>query len=164
MLKYLFNGFLLFLPVFLWNAVLFKKLPPYYQPQSWDRIPKGLDAAENILRILTFLLPLLFSIGFRTKVQIAGWILYLAGLTLYFVSWVVQINGKNNRWHKGLLFRTAPAFTTIFWLTGIGLAGGVSWLPWFDYRRVYFPVMMAFTAVHLVHACLVSRASTADGH
>jgi hypothetical protein len=44
---------ILLIPVFLWNALFYKKLPEFYQPAVWDDVPRSLDITENILRCLT---------------------------------------------------------------------------------------------------------------
>jgi len=155
MTDYLLNCFLLFIPVFIWNAVFFKKLPDYYQPAVWDRIPKALDVSENILRYLSFFIPILFRIDFGTGVQVTGLVLYLAGLAVYFTSWVVQMNRKHGRVSKSPVFRMAPAYTTSIWLTGIGLIGRQS--PVAHLRTAWFLIMAAFIIVHTYHSYLVYR-------
>lgn len=57
------NGFLLLIPVFVINIVLYKKLPEFFKPAQWDNIPKYVPIAENIFRYLSFLLPMIMIIG-----------------------------------------------------------------------------------------------------
>ena len=155
MMQYLLNGILLFIPVFIWNAVFFKRLPDFYQPENWDNIPKALDVSENILRYSSFVMPILFKLDFSTVSQRIGLVLYLAGLLIYFISWMVQIIYKDNKISAGLLFRAAPAYTTIIWMTGIGLIGKYSYIP--NLQKFYFPVIAIFTIIHTSHSYIIWR-------
>ena len=153
MMHYLLNGFLFFIPVFIWNAVLFKKLPEFYQPSSWDNIPKALDVSENIFRFLSFFTPVLFKIDFSTGSQVLGLILYIAGIFIYFTSWILQIMFRERALSKRLFFRAAPAYTTVIWLTGIGLIGKYTFIP--NVQKLYFIIMSVFVVVHTCHSFII---------
>lgn len=155
------NCFWLFIPVFIWNAIFYKKLPEFYQPAIWDNIPKALDVAENGLRYLSFLIPILLKIGFSASTQKIGLALYLGGLLVYFASWSVQLNPNRSVLSKSLGFRLAPAYTTIIWLLGIGLIGRESWFSSFNLQALYFPIIIAFVSVHTYHSYTVYRKTKA---
>ena len=157
MAKFLLNCLLLFIPIFIWNAVFYKKLPEFYQPAIWDNIAKPLVIAENILRYLSFSIPILFKINFDTCIQIIGLFLYFVGLLVYFTSWIFQINHKANTLSKNILFRMAPAYTTIIWLVGIGLIGKYSFISFLNIQVIYFPIIIAFVIVHTCHAFTIYK-------
>lgn len=161
MAGFLLNCFWLFVPVFIWNAIFYKKLPEYYQPAIWDNIPKVLDVTENGLRYLSFFIPILLKIGFSTSTQRIGLALYLVGLLVYFASWVVQMNPDSCALSKSLGFRLAPAITTIIWLVGIGLIGRESWVSSFNIQAFYFLIIIAFVSVHTYHSYTVFRKTKA---
>ena len=162
MMQYLLNGFLFFIPVFIWNAIFYKKLPEFYQTAVWDNIPKVLDVTENILRFSSFLIPLLFRIDFSTNSQRIGLVLYLAGIIVYFSSWLIQIIFKDKKFSGVLLLRAAPAYTTIIWLMGIGLIGKHAFLP--NIRKIYIPAIAAFVVVHTFHSYIVWKKSVDYNH
>lgn len=63
------NAFLLLIPIFVWNALFWSKLPPEYEEKSFDRgVPKFLLILENIFRIVIFSLPLFMHIDYSTLV------------------------------------------------------------------------------------------------
>jgi hypothetical protein len=157
-IPYLLNGFLLFIPIFLFNVVLFSRLPEFYQPARWDRIPKPLDLAENIFRFTVFFLPMLLKLDVSSSTASRGWLLYGIGLLIYFASWLVQIFFGQKPFARRWLFRAAPAYTTILWLGGIALLCPVSFIPWVDVRLVYLVCVAIFVFIHTTHAALVYRA------
>ncbi len=154
-MQYLQNGILLFIPVFIFNAVLFRRLPNFYQPALWDQIPKPLDVAENIFRYAVFLLPIFLKVDL---VPPAGWIglgLYIGGVLVYFGSWLIQMVYRERRFVQRLAFRAAPAYTTIFWLMGVSLLCPVSFIPWINVPLIYRICVWIFVVIHTLHACLV---------
>ncbi len=155
MLNLLCNGFLLFIPILIWNIVLSSKLPGFFKPLTWDKIPKPILFIENIFRYLSFLLPLLMIIDFKSNVYKYGVILYFIGVITYFISWILQFKFSNNRYNKSLLIRGAPAYTTIIWLAAIGLICNKTYIPALQVKFIYFIVISIFTITHTVHAYLV---------
>ena len=156
-LHYARNCFLLFIPIFIWNAVFYRKLPSGYQKPAWDDIPRWLAVAENVLRIIVFAFPLMLRFSLTQPVQRAGLVLYCAGTAVYFLSWLVPMLSPASRWSRGGPGFTAPAHTTIFWLAGVSLIGQETTvgLPYAFY--IYGIVCLLFWAVHTGHACLVFR-------
>ena len=165
-MRYLVNGFLLVAPLLALNMALAGRLPAGYQPAAWNAVPAGVCIAENVLRLPTFLLPVLLPISFSGAVQRVGAVLYAVGAAGYLASWAVQILRPNAAWSTGRAGFLAPAYTPALWLTGIGLLGAepiiphLRYLPW-----IYLGTVLAFLAVHNLHAELVHRRlSRAAGH
>jgi hypothetical protein len=122
--KYLFNSFLLTIPILLWNIVLADKLPKAYQPEIfWDNIPLLVTYGENIARLLMFLFITLMPLNISTNTQKKGFMLYVVGALVYFASWLVLIYFPTSMWSTSVFGFLAPACTPLFWLIGIGLIG-----------------------------------------
>ncbi len=154
--NYLGNGFVLLLPVFLWNFFLTSRLPESYQLQNfWRGIPHSIALTETVLRILIFSLPLFFRLGFQTPGQKLGWLLYFCGLVLYFASWLMQIYFPDSLWSQSVIGFTAPAFTSALWLVGIGLIGRTLFFKIPYHYSIYLGITAGFVLVHSAHAYLV---------
>jgi len=89
--KYLLNCFILLIPIFLWNIILVDYLPKTYSPEIfWKDIPKLIGYSENILRIVVFVLPVIMIFALKTKLQRIGLLIYLTGLIVYLLSWIIN--------------------------------------------------------------------------
>ena len=153
---YLSNCFLLLLPVFLWNILLTTYLPKSYGPEIfWKNIPPIIGVSENILRILTFSIPVLMIFSLKTKLQKKGFVLYLIGLVLYFLAWTVMILYPESNWGQSLIGFMAPAFTTIIWYIGIGLIGNKAFLKIPYISLIYICLAIFFVLFHSIHAYIV---------
>ena len=150
--KYLFNCFLLTLPILIWNIVLTKKLPKDFQPDIfWKDIPAFLTYGENISRIAVFMLSLLIPLSVSTIIQKRGLFLYIIGTILYFASWIALIYFPNTKWSHSALGFMAPAYTPILWLIGIGLIGNSFYFN-LPYRRSLFILTsIVFLIFHNLH-------------
>ncbi|MBN1501866.1 MAG: hypothetical protein JW982_17035 [Spirochaetes bacterium] len=156
--KMLFQScFILLVPVFLFNAVFYKKLPEMYQNRKWDNIPRVLDASENILRAVVFIIPVLLKISFESAMQKTGLLLYFAGMTVYFLSWIMQTNFPDTKWSRSCAGSTAPAYTTLIWFTGISLIGQELIINYNYVWIYYFSAVVCFVSVHTLHAFIVFR-------
>ena len=87
--------------------------------------------------------------------QPLGWFLYFGGLAVYLVSYCLQIWFPASGWSQSLLGFTAPAWSTLFWLTGIGLVCKQSWLPLNWHRVIYLGIAFLFLTFHIGHTSLV---------
>ena len=86
------NGIWLTFPILLFSLSLMSRLPAALTPALFNKgIPDVLLYGENIGRILVFGLPAFFSIGISTKTQKRGLALYLAGVALYYLSYLAVI-------------------------------------------------------------------------
>lgn len=153
MKKYLQSCFLLLIPIFAWNFAFTQILPEAYaSPEIWDKIPASLSLTENILRVIVFLLPLLFSLSIQSKGQKNGFLLYIAGVLIYFFSWIIQIYLPGSSWSNSMLGFMAPAYTPLLWLVGIGMIGKKSFVKISRLQSYYFIAVILFVAVHSFHA------------
>ncbi len=72
-----------------WNIFLTGILPAPFQPEIfWNRIPSSLAVAEQVSRIAIFALVLLMPLSATSKTQKKGLIIYIAGVLIYFASWL----------------------------------------------------------------------------
>lgn len=151
--KYLFNCFLLTIPILVWNLILTNKLPKAFQPETfWNNIPSFLTYGENISRTIVFLFTLLMPLSIVKPTQKKGVILYVTGVVLYVASWLILISFPNSIWSNSLLGFIAPAFTPLFWLIGIGLIGDSFYFN-LPYRRWFFILTsIIFLVFHNMHA------------
>lgn len=164
MLHYFLNCFLLFIPVFLWNIFLTKRLPvSFSKAVFWKDIPKWVSAPENILRLAVFVLPVMMPLAAHTEAQEIGWCVYAAGLLLYFASWMMQIYRAQSVWSRSAAGFLAPAYTSVFWLAGIGLIGSETFVAIPYHAVVYWTLAVLFTAFHTLHAYVVFARVRATG-
>ena len=99
-------------------------LPTALTPAQFNRgIPDLLLNVESIGRILVFAMPAFFSIAISTKTQKRGLALYLAGLTLYCLSYGTQNFFPDSAWSNSTIGFAASAYTNVFWMIGLGLLG-----------------------------------------
>jgi len=157
--EYFRNCFLLFIPVLVWNILLYKRLPEFYQAEKWDAIPGLLDKAENLFRFFAFALPLGLRLEISGTVELYGLVLYVIGVLVYFVSWFIQIRFPDSRLAGTGFSRMAPAWTTIVWLVGIGLIGRSNFFGIRNGTVLYLAVVVTFVSIHTYHAWYVWKAN-----
>jgi hypothetical protein len=135
----------------LWGA-----LPSTYSPeQFWEGIPSWLGFWENTFRILIFALPGLLLFSKSDSSESLGWALYGGGLLGYLASYLMQVFYPNSEWSLSLIGFTAPSWTPLFWLLGIGLVCRNSWLPISWYRIIYILCAISFLVFHIAHTGMV---------
>ncbi len=155
-LKYASNCFILVIPILLWNVLLANSLPRGYSRTFFEKdIPLIIDTTENILRIIVFSLPLLMPLTIKINSQKIGLGIYLMGLAIYFLSWIMQIYYPDSNWSSSLFGFLAPAYTTIIWFIGIGLIGNKLFIK-IPYKPIiYIAISAVFVVVHTTHAYIV---------
>jgi hypothetical protein len=150
------NGALLIIPPMVITFGLWGALPAAYRPDIfWKDIPNWLGLFENIFRVLALSLPGILYFGRKEKFQSLGWYLYIVGLTVYLVSYLMQIVFPDSAWSQSILGFTAPAWSTLFWLAGIGFVCMRSWLPIPWRRAIYLLCASIFLIFHIGHTALV---------
>lgn len=155
-LQYALNCFILLIPIFLWNIFFATSLPRGYSIEFfWKDIPPIVGTTENILRIIAFFLPLLMPLTIKTTSQKIGLGIYLAGVAIYFLSWIMQIYYPDSAWSSSLFGFLAPAYTTIIWLIGIGLIGNKLFIKIPYHPIIYIAISAVFVFVHTTHAYIV---------
>ena len=150
------NGWLLLLPILLWNQVFAKKLPAAFSPEIFDRgIPISLTNAENFFRLVVFILPLFMPVSLTTQTQKLGMGLYGAGTVIYFLSWMALMVFPESRWSRSAAGFLAPAYTPLIWLVGIGLVGSSLYFSIPYWPGIYLICAVLFTCVHVSHVSIV---------
>ncbi len=148
------NGFLLILPLLIWDAIFTPHLPAAYQ--SAVRIPWLLATGENVTRWLVILVPILMPLAIKTTRQRIGLIVYALGILLYFTSWLVPILSPTSSWSTSAAGYLAPAYTPAVWLARITLIGDSLYVRRLPYRAWYYGVLAAvFVSLHVTHAVIV---------
>ncbi|MCK5128943.1 MAG: hypothetical protein KAQ68_03755 [Clostridiales bacterium] len=149
------NGFVLMMPIFIWNIIFTSKLPSPFEARNFDvGIPQYILLGENLFRAVVFILPILFTIDMSTRVGKIGLLFYLAGCLIYFASWLLIIYMQDSSWSTGIFGFTAPAYTPIIWLVGISLMTG-SYNIKIPYTRWHYLVpCIVFIGVHTIHSIM----------
>ena len=154
--QYLYNGVFLLLITMLWNIIFYEYLPEAYSLENFRmNIPAIVLAGENVFRILTFGFTIFLMLGLSDRTQKAGLILYVGGVILYFASWAAQMFLPDTIWSRSLLGYTAPAYTSIIWLLGIGFLGKELVIGKIPYNRIVFiTISIVFVVFHTAHAVI----------
>ena len=152
-MEYLWNCFWLTLPILLVNLLFATRLPATYQSAVfWCDTPRWIAVGENASRIVVFVAPLFMPLYIANSVQLAGLALYLVGLLVYVLAWVMQIWYVQTRWSSSRLGFMAPAYSPAFWLAGMALISerlyfGKIYRPW-----MFLVISTVFLAFHNAHA------------
>jgi hypothetical protein len=154
--KYLFNCFILTIPILIWNMVLANKLPKEFQPEIfWNNIPTSLTYGENVSRIAVFFITFLMPLSLSSSTQKKGLLIYLIGILLYFSSWLMLIYFPDSTLANSMLGFLSPAFTPLIWLVGIGLIGNSFYFN-LPFRRWFFILLsIVFLLFHNVHTYII---------
>ncbi len=140
------------LPPLIVSLALWSRLPEAFSPDVYGRdIPGWMSVFENVLRALVFAVPVLFPIGRRRR----GWVLYGVGVGAYVASYAALIVWPQSDWSTSAMGFTAPAWTPLAWLAGIGLIAGPAFFPRWLEPRHYLLLALLFAAVHTLHAARV---------
>jgi hypothetical protein len=118
----LLNCIWLILPLLAWNLVLGPRITQA-AITSDAHSPKWLLAAENVVRILVFALPLLIPLQIKDVWSKAGLAVYIAGTLVYFASWLPLILAPHSAWSVSPAGLLAPRLTPFLSFLGIALIG-----------------------------------------
>jgi len=152
------NGIWLTIPPLLFSFSLMNYLPEALTPATFnENIPPILVMGENIARIFVFGMPLFFSVGLSTRTQKRGLALYLVGIVLYYLSYLLLIWAPDTAWSNSLVGFAAPAYINIFWMSGLGLLGEKFYFPArLRYRpRFFIAPAIIFLIFHITHTVIV---------
>jgi hypothetical protein len=146
------NGFLLMVPVMIWDSLLTAALPAAYgNNNEWQAGNPGLATAENLFRWLVVLLPILMPLGLASRRQRAGLAFWTVGTLTYFASWVAVIAWPESAWSLSAFGFLAPAYLAFPWLVGIGMMSERLYIR-SPYRWWQYVVLSAaFTVFHTGH-------------
>ena len=156
MKKYLLNCFLLLIPIFIWNMLFYNKLPNAFSAEVfWKDIPPLIKKGENIFRMIVFVMPAFMVLSVRSKAEKRGLRVYLIGLVLYFLSWLMLIFLPESFCSTSLLGFTAPAYTTMVWFIGIALIGNKIFFRKLKITKLYVVLSTLFVIYHTWHVVIV---------
>lgn len=146
------NGFLLMVPVMIWDSLLATSLPPVYgNSAEWGAAYPGLATGESLSRWLVVLLPVLMPITLATRRQRIGFVVWTAGTAAYFTAWIAVIAWPDSAWSRSAIGYLAPAYLALPWLVGIGMMSDRLYVR-SPYRWWQYVVLSAvFTAFHVAH-------------
>lgn len=154
--KYLSSCFLLLIPLLLWNILLADYLPKAYDPDIfWKDIPNWIGHSENTLRLVVFIIPTVMILSLKTRLQKIGFGIYLTGIIIYFLSWIVVIIYPLSDWTTSLIGFMAPAYTTLVFFIGIGLIGSKSFFKIPYLSLFYICTSILFVIFHSAHTYIV---------
>jgi NADH:ubiquinone oxidoreductase subunit 6 (subunit J) len=156
------NGIWLTFPPLLFSLILMSFLPNSLTPAQFNRgIPGAVVNVESIGRILVFAMPAFFSIGISTKTQKRGLALYLAGVTLYYLSYGTQNFFPDSAWSNSTIGFAASAYTNVFWMIGLGLLGEKFYFTErLRYRPIFYIIpAVVFVIFHTIHAVIYHQQS-----
>lgn len=156
------NGIWLTFPILIFSFSLMNSLPSELTPAQFNKGISGeLLICENIVRIFVFTMPAFFSVGISTNTQKRGLTLYLAGVILYYLSYLTLIIYPDSSWSTSMIGFVATAYTNIFWMIGLSLLGEKFYFPKrLRYRPVfYFAPAIVFLILHTAHAIVVYQRS-----
>lgn len=150
------NGYILFIPILLFNYIFVKYLPPAYEMKSFNtNIPKQISIGELIGRLFVFGLPLFMSLNYSTASGKHSLALFIIGVFIYFSSWIALILFPDSLWSRSFIGFTAPAFTPIIWLAGFALLVDSFYFK-IPYNRLYFIIPSIFFVIfHFSHSLFV---------
>ena len=155
-LKYLLNCFLLITPALILNLLWATRLPPMWQVDFfWKDIPPAIAYGENISRIFINFLPVFMPLRVSTKRQRTGLVIYIIGMLIYFLAWILLVYSPQSMWSTSLIGSTAAAWTSLLWLIGIGLIGDSLYIPSRYRSWMYILLSVIFAAFHTLHAVIV---------
>jgi hypothetical protein len=149
------NGAFLFIPIFAWNIIFTRYLPPAYEAKSFDvNVSRFILIGEGIFRTIIFGMPLFMKLNFTNHSGRVGLWLFLCGVCIYFLSWILLILFPGSSYGKSLLGFTAPAYTIIIWLIGFALIAD-SYYVNIAYSKWHFIVpSIIMTCFHFAHSLI----------
>jgi len=154
--KIMTNGYLLIIPIIIWNMAFFSYLPPPFKPENFNSdIPLWITVGENLFRAVLFIFPVFFKINIKTSLKNKGLITYLSGVVLYFSSWLAIIFSPASAWSSSILGFSAPAYTPIIWILGLSMMVDSYYFK-FTYSKWHFLLpSMSLLVFHISHVIYV---------
>lgn len=137
----LLNCFYLVLPVLIWNFIFASKLNQDIFKLEIE-YNKYLYITEDVLRYLSFILPILLPIKITQSWQELGIVIYLIGIIIYFISWLPVLLMPENNFTNNKIVLFAPFVTPIVFFTGIALLGD---------SLIFFIISILFVGIHLIN-------------
>ena len=129
------NGFLLIVPILIWNLAFWRLLPA--GAGGSEPVPMSLQWAEHLFRAGVFGMPAFLKIQSHGSVGHLGWAIYLVGSVVYFASWLPWLRGVES---EEIVLLLAPYLTPMLVFTGIAILCR---------SRTYACVAFAFVGIHV---------------
>lgn len=153
--KLLKNGLIPLLPIFAWNYIFISKLPLAYQPQLFNQdIPGFIILGENLFRFIIFIFPVFFELSMAKPVQRKGLAIFIIGVVLYFVSWLILVYMPGSSWSHHVIGFSAPATTPLIWLIGLSMMMERCYVFNCSKWHYIIPVIL-FSGFHVYHSIYV---------
>jgi hypothetical protein len=152
------NGYIVFLPILLWNALFYKHLPPAYEIKSFNsNIPPLISTGEKLGRIIIFGLPVFMRLNITAPTGKIGFLTLILGIIVYFTSWLLLIFFPKSSWAKSAIGFTAPAYSIIIWLIGFAFTANSYYFK-IEYSKWHYMLpSILFTGFHFSHSFFVYR-------
>jgi len=149
------NGYILIIPVIIWNISFLSSLPTPYQSEIFNyNIPLWIIVGENLFRTVIFIFPLFFKINIKISFENKGLITYLSGILIYFSSWLAIIIFPYSAWSTSVLGFSAPAYTPIIWILGLSMMVNSYYFK-FNYSKWHFLlpsiILIFFHISHVIY-------------
>jgi hypothetical protein len=136
------------------SFALADRLPLPFQGEKFNRgVPQHLQNAENISRIASFALPFFITIGFSRTRQKVGIVIYVAGVLLYLMSYLLLIWAPQSEWSASRWGFCTAAYINIVWMVGLAFCGeSFLWRKGLRFRpSIYLIASLTFLAFHVTH-------------
>jgi len=156
--KIVTNGYILIIPIIIWNICFFSYLPSPYKPENFNNdIPLWIIVGENLFRTVLFIFPVFFKVNIKISFKNKGLITYLVGVVIYFSSWLAIIISPASAWSTSILGFSAPAYTPIIWILGLSMmVDAYAFNFKFNYSKWHFLLpSMSLIVFHISHAIYV---------
>jgi hypothetical protein len=149
-LVYIKTCFWLFVPIIIFNAIFFQKLPSFYL----KNISHTVVVIETIARIITIAFSLVMAITLDNKIGKIGLLIYIICTLIYFSSYFIVIYFSNTVFCKNINVLLAPYWTSVLFLIGIGLVGNKLFINIPYHYVVYIILAFIFSTIHTYHGYL----------
>jgi hypothetical protein len=154
--RYLLSCGVLTVPILAWNVVFTRFLPPALASNEFSRdIPPLVTYGENTLRVVVMVLPFLMPLDVVTIGQRRGIVLFVVGMTLYFLAWVPLMIVPQSWWSTSWPGFVAPAYVPLIWLAGLGFTSRGLYRAWPFKPWVYVGLACVFVVFHVTHTSIV---------
>ena len=141
------NCFWFFIPIIIFNIIFTKYLPAYYL----KNIKHPIVTLETIFRIITIAFSVIMEINIDGKTGNIGLVVYIIGVLIYFCSYFIVIKLPAISFNNNIAVLLAPYWTSVLWLTGIGLTGNKLFVNMPYHYVIYIAISIMFAILHSIH-------------
>ena len=145
------NCFLLFIPVIFLNILFTKYLPEYYL----RNISHIIIPIEIVVRVILMALSTIMKIDIKDRTGKTGFIIYITGLVIYFISYFILINYSDTAVGGNMILQLSGYWTAMIWLIGIGLTGKKLFVKMPYHYSLYIILSILFGIIHTYHGYIL---------